>query len=64
MEGKDPVGGQWNYDHDNRKALDQRQTPTPPSWPLDSITRDVINLSMIGSLSILVFWTQTGSCGL
>ena len=44
MEGKDPVGGQWNYDHDNRKALDQRQTPNPPSWPMDSITRDVIEL--------------------
>ena len=22
MEGKEPVGGQWNFDHDNRKALD------------------------------------------
>ena len=44
MEGKNPVGGQWNFDHDNRKALDQRQTPEPPSWPLDPITRDVIEL--------------------
>ena len=44
MEGKEPVGGQWNFDHDNRKALDQRQTPNPPSWPLDAITKEVVEL--------------------
>ena len=44
MEGKDPVGGQWNFDHDNRKPLDQRQTPRPPSWSLDPITQEVIEL--------------------
>ena len=44
MEGKNPVGGQWNFDHDNRKALDQRQTPRPPSWSLDPITQEVIEL--------------------
>ena len=44
MEGKEPVGGQWNFDHDNRKALDQRATPNPPSWPLDAITKEVVEL--------------------
>ena len=44
MEGADPIGGQWNFDHDNRKALDQRSTPNPPTWPIDSITNDVISL--------------------
>ena len=44
MDGSDPVGGQWNFDHDNRKALDQRATPNPPQWPLDSITEAVIEL--------------------
>ena len=44
MEGKQPVGGQWNFDHDNRKALDHRQTPDPPSWPLDATTKDVVEL--------------------
>jgi len=44
MEGKNPIGGQWNFDHDNRKALDNRQTPTPPSWPLDPMTEEVIEL--------------------
>ena len=44
MDGGDPVGGQWNFDHDNRKALDQRATPNPPQWPLDSITEAVIEL--------------------
>jgi deoxyribodipyrimidine photolyase-related protein len=44
MEGGEPIGGQWNFDHDNRKALDQRATPNPPQWPLDSITKVVIEL--------------------
>ena len=44
MEGGDPVGGQWNFDHDNRKALDQRAIPIPPKWALDSITEAVIEL--------------------
>ncbi len=44
MEGKEPVGGQWNFDRDNRKALDQRPTPNPPSWPLDAITKEVVEL--------------------
>ncbi len=44
MDGEDPMGGKWNFDHDNRKSFDYRQTPKPPSWPLDSITKDVIEL--------------------
>ena len=44
MDGKDPAGGQWNFDHDNRKALDQREPPNPPTWPVDAITEEVIEL--------------------
>jgi len=44
MKGKDPVGGQWNFDRVNRKPLDQRLTPSPPIWSIDSITAGVIQL--------------------
>ena len=39
MDGKDPVGGKWNFDHDNRKALDRRD-PSRPTWPVDAITEE------------------------
>ncbi len=43
-EGK-PVGGQWNYDHDNRGALPKDITVPPrPSFPPDAITREVMDL--------------------
>ena len=44
MDGKDPVGGKWNFDHDNRKALDCRETPSRPTWPVDAITEEVFEL--------------------
>jgi len=35
MEGKDPVGGQWNYDHDNREPPPKAATLglDEPWWP-------------------------------
>ena len=30
MEFGQPVGGQWNFDHENRNKLPQNHTPTPP----------------------------------
>ena len=44
MDGAEPAGGKWNYDHDNRKKMDQRKTPNPPLWPTDSVTGEVIEL--------------------
>jgi deoxyribodipyrimidine photolyase-related protein len=44
-DGKTPIGGEWNYDKDNRKAF--KQTPNPPRpytpRPTD-ITREVFDL--------------------
>lgn len=45
MEGDAPAGGQWNYDHDNRKRLPKSQA-LPPRFGFspDRITQDVIAL--------------------
>jgi len=45
MEGDAPAGGQWNYDHDNRKRLPKSQA-LPPRFGLapDRMTQDVIEL--------------------
>ena len=45
MDGSKPVGGQWNYDADNRKP--GKQAPPPPAMPRyepDAITREVLDL--------------------
>jgi deoxyribodipyrimidine photolyase-related protein len=45
--GKEPVGGQWNFDADNRKSFGKtgpQQVPRVPVYPPDQITRDVIAL--------------------
>ena len=43
MDGKDPVGGEWNYDKDNRKAFKSKpQTPDVPTYSIDEITQQVI----------------------
>lgn len=43
MEGGKPVGGQWNYDHDNRKAAPKDVTyPGPLPFVPDDITTDVM----------------------
>ena len=45
MDGADPVGGQWNFDRENRKPLPRRVDPPPvPLFPPDAITRDVLAL--------------------
>jgi deoxyribodipyrimidine photolyase-related protein len=45
MNGSQPEGGQWNFDHDNRKAA-QRDLlmPQPMRFEPDTITRDVLAL--------------------
>jgi deoxyribodipyrimidine photolyase-related protein len=43
MDSDQPLGGQWNYDTDNRKPLPKGLTPPdPPSFAPDAITRDII----------------------
>ncbi len=42
MEGDTPVGGQWNYDHDNRQSPDKDiPIPAPLSFVMDDITAEV-----------------------
>jgi deoxyribodipyrimidine photolyase-related protein len=45
MTGKQPVGGQWNYDSDNRRSFGAKGPPerrAPLGFPPDDVTRDVI----------------------
>ena len=45
--GKEPLGGQWNFDADNRKSFGKtgpQQVPQPPTYPPDQITQEVIAL--------------------
>ena len=43
MAGKDPVGGQWNFDKENRKPpKGQLNTPEPLTFAPDDITQAVI----------------------
>ena len=45
MQGDKPVGGQWNFDADNRKAWPERSTaPEPLTFQPDAITREVMAL--------------------
>lgn len=45
MEGEEPAGGQWNFDHDNRKRLPDRVTiPARLRIEPDELTREVIDL--------------------
>ncbi len=47
MEGDDPVGGQWNFDHDNRKSLPANiKPPRRARFAPDAVTQDV--LAMVG----------------
>lgn len=44
MEGNKPVGGQWNYDKENRKSF--KRTPRSPGLPefgVDDVTREVLD---------------------
>ena len=43
MEGEEPAGGQWNYDHDNRASPDKHMDPPPaPKFEPDDVTQEVI----------------------
>lgn len=45
MDGDEPVGGQWNYDADNRKRWDgETPFPNPPQFSRDDIDNEVIDL--------------------
>lgn len=45
MEGGEPAGGQWNFDHDNRKRLpDGVSIPKRLRIEPDDVTREVIDL--------------------
>ncbi len=47
MDGEKPVGGEWNYDAENRKSFGKggpENVPTPPSFAPDEITKGVIEL--------------------
>lgn len=45
MDGDQPIGGKWNYDHDNRKTpKDGLRIPPPYNNSADKITNEVIDL--------------------
>ncbi len=45
MDGDQPVGGQWNYDRDNRKpAKRDLMMPRPLSFAPDAVTAEVLTL--------------------
>ena len=45
MSGNDPIGGQWNYDAENRgRAPDGLEVPKHTSFVPDEITNEVLNL--------------------
>lgn len=45
MDGEDPVGGRWNFDHDNREPppTDGRSWPRIQPFPLDELDRRIID---------------------
>ena len=47
MDGAEPEGGQWNFDHDNRESFGRRgpvDLPTPKKFRRDEITNGVLKL--------------------
>lgn len=52
MQGKQPLGGQWNFDKDNRKPPKSGLNPPPPLWfKPDAITQAVIDRVQSGRFS-------------
>lgn len=45
MDGDEPAGGRWNFDHDNREPppRDGGKWPTPPQSRLDHLDREVMD---------------------
>ncbi len=67
MDGDQPEGGKWNYDHDNRKpAPDQVDYSGPMQFKPDTITAEVADLvenrfdDNFGTLRPFWFATDTG----
>jgi len=65
MDGDQPVGGQWNFDHDNRKpAKGSLFRNAPPASEPDPVTDEVLDLvarrfgSNFGSLRPFTFHTD------
>jgi len=57
VEGKTPLGGQWNFDADNREAFGKsgpQNVPPPTRFAPDSITQEVLGLSIRGLPATLV----------
>ncbi len=45
MDGDEPAGGKWNFDHDNRKPADEDlEFPEPPTFQTDDVTREALDL--------------------
>ncbi|MDJ0651979.1 MAG: cryptochrome/photolyase family protein [Simkaniaceae bacterium] len=45
MDGKEPIGGQWNYDQENREPLKEGMKPPKPyAADSDTITKEVLDL--------------------
>lgn len=45
MEGREPAGGRWNFDHDNRRRLPPgHAVPERRRFPPDAVTREVMVL--------------------
>lgn len=45
MDGKNPIGGKWNYDAQNRESMpENHKVPKHTTFSIDDITSDVIEL--------------------
>lgn len=45
VDGREPIGGEWNFDKDNRESFKRAPRPSPvPIFEPDAITREVIDL--------------------
>ena len=65
MEGDQPAGGQWNYDHDNRKSAKSMPFAGPLRFDPDAIVQEVLTLvaarfrDNFGALTPFWFATDT-----